>query len=122
MEAGKEVEKKPLRDIVDFMRIFSDKCHHGKEKNSLVPCPGKEGRADALLPSGSTSRRTSEGKSVGFAVGRGHRCVYEGKFAAAGIDRKALAKRILKMVLKTVCSMLSLVRETSSSRETVGLE
>jgi len=43
LEAGKEVEKKTLHDIVEFMRIFADKCHHGKEETHLFPALEKKG-------------------------------------------------------------------------------
>jgi hemerythrin-like domain-containing protein len=43
LEAGKEVEGKTLRDIVDFMRTFADKCHHGKEEAHLFTLLEKKG-------------------------------------------------------------------------------
>ena len=43
LEAGKEVEEKTLHDIVEFMRIFADKCHHGKEETHLFPALEKKG-------------------------------------------------------------------------------
>lgn len=52
LEAGKEVEKKTLRDIVEFMRIFADKCHHGKEETHLFPALEKKGVAMRGCPLG----------------------------------------------------------------------
>jgi hemerythrin-like domain-containing protein len=43
LEAGREVEAKTLRDIVDFMRTFADKCHHGKEEAHLFTLLEKKG-------------------------------------------------------------------------------
>ena len=43
LEAGKEVEEKTLHDIVEFMRTFADKCHHGKEETHLFPALEKKG-------------------------------------------------------------------------------
>jgi len=37
IQNGKEVEVKDVKDIVNFLRIFADKCHHGKEENILFP-------------------------------------------------------------------------------------
>ncbi len=43
LETGKEVEEKTLQDIVEFMRTFADKCHHGKEETHLFPVLEKKG-------------------------------------------------------------------------------
>jgi len=43
LDAGKEVEEKTLREIVEFMRTFADKCHHGKEETHLFPALEKKG-------------------------------------------------------------------------------
>lgn len=37
LAAGKEPDCGILRDIVEFMRMFADKCHHGKEESHLFP-------------------------------------------------------------------------------------
>jgi len=37
LETGKEIEEKTLREIVEFMRTFADKCHNGKEETHLFP-------------------------------------------------------------------------------------
>ncbi len=37
LAAGKEPNCGILRDIVEFMRMFADKCHHGKEESHLFP-------------------------------------------------------------------------------------
>ena len=37
LESGQAVEVRTLRDIVEFMRTFADKCHHGKEEVQLFP-------------------------------------------------------------------------------------
>jgi hemerythrin-like domain-containing protein len=42
-QGGKEVEGKTLQDIVEFMRIFADKCHHGKEETHLFPALERKG-------------------------------------------------------------------------------
>jgi len=43
LEAGNEVEGKTLQEIVEFMRTFADKCHHGKEETHLFPALEKKG-------------------------------------------------------------------------------
>ena len=37
MEEGKRVETSDIRSIIDFIRTFADKCHHGKEEGILFP-------------------------------------------------------------------------------------
>lgn len=37
LEEGKDVNKEHLNKIVDFLRNFTDKCHHGKEEDILFP-------------------------------------------------------------------------------------
>lgn len=37
LNAGKAVEREHLTRIVDFLRTFADKCHHGKEEDQLFP-------------------------------------------------------------------------------------
>jgi hemerythrin-like domain-containing protein len=37
IESGKEVKQEHLNQIIDFIKIFVDKCHHGKEEGSLFP-------------------------------------------------------------------------------------
>jgi len=35
LEAGEEVNPEHLEQIVEFIRVFADKCHHGKEEDLL---------------------------------------------------------------------------------------
>ena len=37
INAGKGVDTNDVEKIVEFLKIFADKCHHGKEENSLFP-------------------------------------------------------------------------------------
>ena len=43
LEAGQAVDADTLQGVVEFMRIFADKCHHGKEEELLFPLLGKKG-------------------------------------------------------------------------------
>ena len=42
LERGQEVNPKYLDDIVEFIRVFADKCHHGKEEDLLFPAMERE--------------------------------------------------------------------------------
>lgn len=37
LEAGKPVEHDDLDKIIKFLKIFADRCHHGKEEDRLFP-------------------------------------------------------------------------------------
>jgi len=49
---GKCVETHDVEKIVDFLKIFADKCHHGKEENSLFPALEAAGIAKENGPIG----------------------------------------------------------------------
>jgi len=40
---GEEVDINVFRKAVDFIRIFADRCHHGKEQDTLFPTLGERG-------------------------------------------------------------------------------
>lgn len=43
LEAGEKVEPKHQTEILEFIKIFVDKCHHGKEEGLLFPVMEKAG-------------------------------------------------------------------------------
>jgi hemerythrin-like domain-containing protein len=43
LEAGEEVNPQHLEQILNFIKIFADKCHHGKEEDVLFPAMEKAG-------------------------------------------------------------------------------
>jgi len=43
LEAEEKVERNHLERIVEFFRVFADKCHHGKEEDLLFPAMEKAG-------------------------------------------------------------------------------
>ena len=43
LESGQTVDMETLRNIVEFMRTFADKCHHGKEEELLFPTLANKG-------------------------------------------------------------------------------
>jgi len=43
LAAGQAVDPAHLEKAVDFIRIFADKCHHGKEEDLLFPAMEKAG-------------------------------------------------------------------------------
>lgn len=41
LETNQEVEGQTLRDIIEFMRTFGDRCHHGKKDYFAFPMADK---------------------------------------------------------------------------------
>ena len=52
LETGAPVEPNDLDQAVEFIRVFADQCHHGKEEGHLVPALEKAGLARAGGPIG----------------------------------------------------------------------
>ena len=48
LEAGEAVEESDISDIIGFLKLFADRCHHGKEEGLLFPA-----LVGAGLPKGS---------------------------------------------------------------------
>ncbi|KKS12786.1 hemerythrin [Candidatus Daviesbacteria bacterium RIFOXYD1_FULL_41_10] len=43
LKAGKKVDKADFEKLLEFLKVFVDKCHHGKEENLLFPAMEKAG-------------------------------------------------------------------------------
>lgn len=43
LESGQNVNAEHLERIVEFIRVFADRCHHGKEEDLLFPAMEKAG-------------------------------------------------------------------------------
>jgi len=43
LEEGDVIKPEILKSIVEFMRIYADKCHHGKEEDLLFPALSDKG-------------------------------------------------------------------------------
>jgi hemerythrin-like domain-containing protein len=50
LEAGEHVAVETLADLLEFLRLFADKCHHGKEEDLLFPRLEKKGMPRAGGP------------------------------------------------------------------------
>ena len=48
LEAGEEVDPEHLEKIIEFFRVFADKCHHGKEEDILFRDLGQKALDPAL--------------------------------------------------------------------------
>lgn len=43
LESGEKVDPKHLEEILEFIQVFVDKCHHGKEEELLIPALEENG-------------------------------------------------------------------------------
>jgi len=63
IENNDSFEEKHLDQLLEFIRVFTDKCHHGKEEDILFPAmeaagvPGKVGPIMVMLDEHETMRR-----------------------------------------------------------------
>lgn len=73
LESGQEVNPQHLEQIMEFIRVFSDKCHHGKEENLLFPAmeqagvPREGGPVAVMLVEHSQGREYVKGMNEAVA-------------------------------------------------------
>jgi hemerythrin-like domain-containing protein len=81
LEAGQAVEGQVFQDIVEFMRTYADKRHHGKEEDLLFPLLLARGIPPQGCPIGALRGEHEEGRALVRA--------FAGAAAAYGEDRAA---------------------------------
>ncbi len=64
LEAGQKMDVEMLREIVEFMQTFADRCHHGKEENLLFPILGAKGVPLDGCPIGALTREHKQGRAL----------------------------------------------------------
>ena len=63
LDAGDPVDAETVKEIVRFMRLFADQCHHGKEEFRLFPAllekglPAEGGPVQVMISEHATGRR-----------------------------------------------------------------
>jgi hemerythrin-like domain-containing protein len=62
VEVDQAVDVEMLRNIVEFMRIYADKCHHGKEEDLLFPLLEKKGIPMQGCPVGALLAEHARGR------------------------------------------------------------
>jgi hemerythrin-like domain-containing protein len=85
IEAGQKPDLNFLRKVVDFMRVYADKCHHGKEEELLFPALGNLGVPIEGCPLGALMGEHTRGR---FLVTN----LAEGVDLLAAGDEKGLEK------------------------------
>jgi len=80
LESGAGVDQRHLDQILEFLKVFVDKCHHAKEEDILFPAmeragvPGEGGPIGVMLAEHRMGRENIKGMSEAAArLGRGDR-------------------------------------------------
>jgi hemerythrin-like domain-containing protein len=68
LEAGQAVDDGTLQGLVEFMRTFADKCHHGKEEELLFPLLVRKGVPLQGCPLGVLTMEHSKGRTLVTAL------------------------------------------------------
>jgi len=63
LESGEQVNPVHLEQMIEFIRVFADKCHHGKEEDLLFPAMEAAGFPREGGPTGVMFREHDEGRS-----------------------------------------------------------
>jgi len=64
LEAGQPMDVATIQGVVEFMRTFADKCHHGKEEQLLFPLLGKKGVPLQGCPIGALTMDHGKGRTL----------------------------------------------------------
>jgi len=57
-----QIDINDIEDMVNFLRLFADKCHHGKEEGLMFPAMGKAGIPNENGPIGHMLIEHNEGR------------------------------------------------------------
>ncbi len=72
MDAGNKIDKAELLEMLNFLKLFADKCHHGKEEGYLFPAMEKVGIRKENGPIGQMLIEHAQGrefiKKMGLAI------------------------------------------------------
>lgn len=99
LKKGEEINPKHLEQLLEFIRVFVDKCHHGKEEDLLFPAMEKTG-----IP--------NEGGPIGMMLqehdlGRG----YVKNFAKAIEEFKKGNPKAVKKIINSSGNYIELLRD-----------
>lgn len=64
LDAGQRVDVETLQQIVNFMRTYADRCHHGKEEELLFPLLVKKGVPIEGCPIGALTMEHVKGRML----------------------------------------------------------
>ena len=64
LEDGQPLEAQVFQDIVEFMRLYADQCHHGKEEDLLFPLLEQRGVPMRGCPVEALTREHATGRAL----------------------------------------------------------
>ena len=60
----KEIDHKDIEELIEFLKVFADKCHHGKEEGFLFPALEKIGIKNENGPIGAMLVQHNQGRDL----------------------------------------------------------
>jgi hemerythrin-like domain-containing protein len=90
LEAGQFVDVETLLGVVEFMRTFADKCHHGKEEELLFPALAHKGIPTQGCPIGILTAEHARGRALTKELAEAAEAYQSGEPAA----REAVVKSL----------------------------
>ena len=64
LDAGAPVAPNSLADLLEFLRVFADQCHHGKEEDLLFPKLEQKGMPRQMGPIGVMLMEHDQGRAL----------------------------------------------------------
>ncbi len=64
VQNDKELDYKDIEDIIEFLKVFADKCHHGKEEDFLFPALEEVGIKNQDGPIGVMLAQHRQGREL----------------------------------------------------------
>ncbi len=82
LEANQPVEAETLSGVVEFMRTFADRCHHGKEESHLFPLLEAKGVPVRGCPMGVLVAEHQRGRTIVAALATATETYVKGNLSA----------------------------------------
>ncbi len=88
VEQSGEADIKDINDMIDFLRLFADKCHHGKEEGLMFPALEEAGIPNEGGPIGQMLMEHMQGRQyiAEMAASVGSGALQAGRFAEAATN------------------------------------
>lgn len=99
LKKGEEVDPRHLEQLLEFMRIFVDKCHHSKEEDLLFPALEKTGVPKTGGPIGMMLEEHDLGRN------------YVKDFAQSLEEYKKGDKKAASKIVKSTTGYITLLKE-----------
>lgn len=132
IKTGEGFELQQFESILEFLKVFVDRCHHGKEEDLLFPALEAAGIANKGGPIGQMLAEHEQGRRYIAAMEAAFKAFQEGKFGAEAhvSEQAALYAQLLNqhiyeennVLFPMADSLLSAERQDSLYEEFEKLE